>query len=75
MKKDIWIAEAIGQQKNNLTREEIATKILFALEGQRFNSWYENKFGKYLTVGDEYNTPTKEDILDDIIFIFRLEEK
>ncbi len=56
-----------------MTKEQVAIQVLNILESQRFADWYNmGRFDSYLTGGD-INAPTKEEILIDIIKLFRFE--
>lgn len=51
-------------------QKEQAEKILTALEKQRFRNFYEGKFVDYIENAE--NPVEKEEILEDIVELFRL---
>jgi hypothetical protein len=54
-----------------MNKKQLAEKILMALERQRFANWYNNgDFDKFIS-GD-LDALSREEILEQIIFLFRL---
>jgi hypothetical protein len=56
--------------EKEMTKEEMAQKILFVLERGSFYRWYARTFEDYLKADE--GAPSKEKILKDIINLFGL---